>query len=316
VVLRAGGGFFYDRSGPAPIWDVLRYDGIRLRRYVLNDPQTVPSPVPLSYPASVTRLEQGVELPKIMQFSFGVERQLAKDTTLAVNYVGVRAVDQFRSRDGNAPLPPDFDARPDPAVNVLRWIESASRMASNSLEVTVRGTVAPRVSGLAQYVFGKTLTDTGGVNWFPADSFHPQGEWGRADTDRRHQFNLLASATLHRWLNLGVSATLQSGIPFNITTGRDDNGDGLASDRPSCVSRNTGLGPGYASVDLRWFRKFELRPDLKEKSPTVTASVDAFNVLNRTNFQNYRGAVTSPFFGKPVASQPARRLQLGLRFEF
>jgi hypothetical protein len=316
VVLRAGGGFFYDRSGPAPIWDVLRYDGIRLRRYVLNDPQTVPSPVPPSYPTSVARLEQGVELPKIMQFSLGVERQLTKETTLAVNYVGIRAVDQFRSRDGNAPLPPDFDARPDSGVNVLRWIESASRMASNSLEITVRGALAPRVGGLAQYVFGKTLTDTGGVNWFPADSFHPQGEWGRADTDRRHQFNLLANAALHRWLNLGVSATVQSGIPFNITTGRDDNGDGLASDRPTGISRNTGLGPGYASVDLRWFRKFELQPDLKEKSPTVTVSVDCFNALNRTNFQNYLGAVTSPFFGKPVSSQPARRLQLGLRFEF
>jgi len=131
-------------------------------------------------------------------------------------------------------------------------------MESNSLEVTVRGTLAPRVSGLAQYAFGKTLTDTGGADWFPADSFHPEGEWGRADTDRRHQFNLLGTAALHRWVNLGASVALQSGIPFNITTGRGDNRDGLASDRLASVSRNTGYGPGYASVDLRWFRKFEL----------------------------------------------------------
>jgi outer membrane receptor protein involved in Fe transport len=316
LVLRAGAGFFYDRSGPAPIWDILRFDGFRLRRYVLNNPQTVPSLVPASFPTSVARLEQGVELPKTMQFSFGVERQLSKETTLAVNYVGVRAADQLRSRDGNAPLPLDFGARPDPDLNVLRWIESASRMESNSLEVTVRGVLAPRVSGLAQYVFGKTLTDTGGVNWFPADSFHPQGEWGRADTDRRHQFNLLGSAALHRWVNLGVSVALQSGIPFNNTTGRDNNRDGLASDRPPGVSRNTGHGPDYASVDLRWFRKFELQPGLKEKSPTVTVSVDAFNAFNRVNFQNYLGAQSSPFFGRSVASQPARRMQLGLRFEF
>jgi len=44
--------------------------------------------------------------------------------------------------------------------------------------------------------------------------------------------------------------------------------------------------------------------------------VDAFNAFNRVNFQNYLGAQSSPFFGRPVASQPARRLQLGLRFEF
>ncbi len=316
LVLRAGAGLFYDRSGPNPIWDILRYDGFRLRRYVLNDPETIPAAVPSSSPTSVTRLERGVELPKTMQFSFGVERQLGKETTLAVNYVGVRAVDLLRSRDGNAPLPPAFSARPDPALNVLRWIESASRMESNSLEITVRGVIGPRVKGLAQYVFGKTRTDTGGVNWFPADSFFPRGEWGRADTDRHHQFNLLSTATLHRWANFGVSVALQSGIPFNITTGRDDNRDGLASDRPRGVSRNTGDGPGNASVDLRWFRKFELQPDSKEKSPTVTASVDAFNAFNRVNFQNYLGALSSPFFGGPVASQPARRMQLGLRFEF
>jgi hypothetical protein len=45
-------------------------------------------------------------------------------------------------------------------------------------------------------------------------------------------------------------------------------------------------------------------------------SVDAFNVFNRVNYQNYVGALTSPFFGRGVATQPARRLQMGLRFQF
>jgi hypothetical protein len=57
-----------------------------------------------------------------------------------------------------------------------------------------------------------------------------------------------------------------SGIPFNITTGRDDNGDGLALDRPAGISRNTGQGPGFAVMDLRWYRDFRLRPTLKEKA--------------------------------------------------
>jgi hypothetical protein len=41
---------------------------------------------------------------------------------------------------------------------------------------------------------------------YPANSFSPAGEWGRADTDRRHQFNLLGTASLHRWTNFGLSA--------------------------------------------------------------------------------------------------------------
>ena len=176
--------------------------------------------------------------------------------------------------------------------------------------------IAPRVSGMAQYVFGKTLTDTGGVNWFPAASFAPEGEWGRADTDRRHQFNFLGTMSLHRWLNLGMSASIQSGPPFNVTTGRDDNGDGMAIDRPAGIVRNTGNGPNTIALDLRWYREFQFEPSKKGKSPAVTFSVDAFNLLNRVNYQNYIGALTSPFFGQAIATLPPRRLQLGIRLQF
>jgi len=90
-----------------------------------------------------------------MQFSAGLERQLAKKTTLAVNYVGTRGVQQFRSRDAKCAFPPDYGRRPDPLVNQFRQIESAGRMEGNSLEITVRGDLLPRITGVAQYVFGK-----------------------------------------------------------------------------------------------------------------------------------------------------------------
>jgi len=319
TVIRVGVGFFYDRSGPGPIWDILRFNGVRLRRYVVSNPPASAAALDTllpSLPASVARLEPGAELPQVFQFSAGFERQLAKKTTLAVNYVGTRGWYQLRSRDANAPLPPGFAARPDPAVNVLRMIESASRLEGNALEVTVRGTLGPKVTGLAQYTFGRTRTDTGGVNWFPTNSFDPRGEWGRSDTDRRHQFNFLGTATLHRWMNLGLSVSLLSGIPFNVTTGRDDNRDGLANDRPVGVARNTGNGPDFVGLDLRWYREFKLRPPSKENSPSMTFSVDAFNVLNRVNYQNYLGALSSPLFGKPAGALPPRRIQAGFRVQF
>lgn len=105
-----------------------------------------------------------------MQFSFGLGR-LAKKTTLAVSYVGTRGVQQLRSRDANAPLPPNFAVWPDASTNVLREIESAGRVEGNALEVTLRGDIAPRVSGISQYVFGRTKTDARGVNRYPANSF-------------------------------------------------------------------------------------------------------------------------------------------------
>lgn len=319
TVIRTGAGFFFDRSGPGPIFDILRFNGTQLRRYVLSGAQIPPDLSEgslLAFPTSVHQLERGVQLPNTMQFSLGIERQLAKKTTLAVNYVGTRGVQQLRSRDANAPLPPGFASRPDLSVNVLREIESAGRVEANALELTLRGEIAPRVTGMAQYAFGRTRTNTGGVNWYPANSFSPAGEWGRADTDRRHQFNFLGTASFHRWANFGLSVSLLSGIPFNITTGRDDNRDGMALDRPAGVTRNTGLGPGSAVIDLRWYRDFRLRPARKDKSPSFTVSVDAFNVLNHVNYQNFVGALTSPFYGHAIGSQPPRRLQIGCRYQF
>jgi len=319
TVIRAGAGFFYDRSGPAPIWDILRFNGFRLRRYVIPSPPASPAalePLLPLIPTSLARLQPGAELPQVFQFSAGVERQLAKRTTLSVHYIGTRGWHQLRSRDANAPLPPAFSSRPDPSVNVLRTIESASRLEGHALEVTLRGSLGPRITGQAQYAFGKTLSDTGGVNWFPADSFNPRGEWGRADSDRRHQFNFLGTASLHRWVDLGLSLSFLSGVPFNITTGRDDNHDGLAIDRPAGVARNTGRGPGFIGIDLRWYHEFRLRPAAKEAGPSWMASVDAFNILNHANYQNYLGALSSPLFGKPASALPPRRLQAGLRFQF
>ena len=49
---------------------------------------------------------------------------------------------------------------------------------------------------------------------------------GRADNDRLHKFDMLASTQPTRYFTLGVALSLYSGRPVNITTGGDDNHDG------------------------------------------------------------------------------------------
>jgi hypothetical protein len=92
--------------------------------------------------------------------------------------------------------------------------------------------------------------------------------------------------------------------------------DGMPSDRPAGVPRNTGQGPGFVGIDLRWYRELRLQSSAKERSPSLVLSLDAFNLPNRVNHQSFLGALTSPFFGKPVAAQPPRRVQVGIRFQF
>ena len=92
-------------------------------------------------PSSVVRLAPAVRIPYTTQFSFGVERQIQKSTTITATYIGTRVVSAFRSRDVNAPLPSKYQGRPDPSIAVLRQIESSGHLESDSLELALRGNV-------------------------------------------------------------------------------------------------------------------------------------------------------------------------------
>jgi hypothetical protein len=53
-----------------------------------------------------------------------------------------------------------------------------------------------------------------------------------------------------------------------------------------------------------------------DKRFRVDFYVTAQNILNRTNYTAYSGAMTSPLFGQPTAAGTPRRVQLGARFSF
>ena len=320
IVLRGGAGVFYDRSGPRPIQDVLLFNGSRLRQYVLVNPG-YPDPLSggslISQPVGITVLERNINLPYVVQFSFGVERQLQKSTSLAITYFGSRGFDQFRSRDINAPQPPNYAVRPDASIGVLRQIESAGRRVGDSLEVTLRGNVTHFFNGMAQYRLAASHDDTGGINYFPPNAYDLAGEWARSDFDRRHRFELLGTMNPGKLFNLGVSVSLYSGLPYTLTTGLDAFHTGTANARPVGVSRNSLQGPGYVDLDLRWSRDFDLVKSKKKDSGLKgTLAVDAFNVLNEVNYSSFIGNLSSPFFGQAIAAQPSRRLQLSLRLKF
>ena len=319
TVLRGGAGFFYDRSGPQPISDFLRFDGQTLRRFVIANPG-FPNPLAngqslAAQPGSVVRLAPQTIIPYTLQFGAGVERQLQKGLTLAVNYGGARGINLFRSRDVNAPLTPAA-LRPDARYSVIRQIESTARSTSHSFELALRGNITKSFNGVMQYALGRARNDTGGVAGFPANSYDLRSEWGRADFDVRHRFVMAGTFKARNYFKLGTALTLATGAPYSLTTGRDDNGDSYALDRPSGVGRNTLQGPGYAQLDLRWSREFALVKAKKDESPTLAVKVDAFNVFNRVNYVGFIGNQSSPFFGLPVAARPVRRMQFSLSMSF
>src|SRR5215468_5848702 len=323
TVLRGGAGIFYDRTGILPIADILRFDGQRLRQVNLIDPSY---PDPLSsvgafanQPTSVVRFAPEMRSPYTIQFNMGVERQITKSLTASVNYINTRGVKQFRSRDINAPLPGD-EQRPDPLIGRLREIESAGFAQTHMMELTLRGKITRYFNGTVQYTLGRAYNNTGGINAQPADNYNLTGEWARADFDQRHRFNVLGAFRVRDWFDLGVTIAITSGRPYSLTTGRDDNHDTIANDRPLGVRRNSLQGPGAATLDLRWSKEFFLKAAKNgrkaDEGPSVKVSVTAFNALNRVNYMGFVGNLSSPFFGLPVAARPARRVQLNFNFSF
>lgn len=316
TVLRAGAGLFFDRSGPLPISDLLLFDGSHLQRRLVLHPSYPATSTEISgTPTSLVALDPRSIIPHSLQFSFGVEQQVTRSSTVTVNYIGFRGMDLFRSIDANAPLPPVFAARPNASLGQLRQIQSEGHSKSDAMEITFRGRPVSWFSGQMQYALTKSYNNTSGITYFPAASYAPDADWARSDNDRRHKFDMLGTAHVSHGFLVGTALSVYSGLPINVTTGNDNNNDGLALDRPLITPRNSFHGPGYLDLDLNLSREFALTHAVKNP-PTLAVTLNGFNVINHTNPTGYVGVVSSPFFGKSVAALPPRRLQLNVQVRF
>jgi Carboxypeptidase regulatory-like domain len=314
TVIRGGAGLFWDKVGPFPVVDVLHYLPGGLQQVVITNP-SYPDPYQsgIAAPPSIVRFAPDMEVPWTLQYSAGVERQVLKGTTVSVMYYGSDGT-LFRSRDINAPLPPFYTVRPDPAFGVIRQIDSSARQQSNALQVTMRGRFGRWFNGQLQYTLSRTMNNSGGLNWFPSNDYDLSGEWARADFDRLHRLLLLGSASPGRGINVGVALTLESGLPYSELLGSDPYNNGRGNARPAGVPRNSLQGAGDAELDLRVSRDFKLGTGPSAR--TFTLGLDGFNVLNRVNYLTYVGTVSSPLFLQPVSAQAPRQLQLSARIRF
>jgi hypothetical protein len=328
TVLRGGFGIFYDRQ-PDIMWqEGALYDGTQGHQIVLSNPG-YPVPFdPASPPPSLLRIAPGIRTPYLMQASIGVERKLGRgNNLLAIDYTTTRGIGLYRTRNINAPLPAT-GTLPNPNFGNVDQFESSSRSRSNSLTASLQTAVKNRVNLLAQYIFSKSMDDTSGFASLPANNYDLRAEYGRSDYDRHHRFNLIGTYHLYKGFRAGTVVNLSSGIPFNITTGYLNNGDLMPTARPLGIGRNTEAGPGYASVDFHlakriYFRRTEgQNGDAKaarsseDRVSQLEIAIDAFNAFNHTNFKNYVGTLTSPFFGRANAANPPRQMQVSAKYHF
>lgn len=296
MVIRGGFGIFYDRFPENLTLNATRFNGINQQRFVINNPDffpTVPSGeflASLQVPQTITRVAQDLKTPYTMQSAISLERQLPLKLILSATFINSRTVHGLRSRNVNAPLPGTFNpsapgsgTRPLGDVGNILEYESSAWFNQNQLLINIKNQVNSRFSFFATYNLSKANADSDGVDSFPANSYDLHSEYGRSGLDTRHRFVFVGVVDLPRGFSLNPFIVMRSGLPFNIITGRDANGDALFAERPALaidasklgvvvtpfgaldpdsdagqriIPRNFGEGPGFIAVNIRLSKIF------------------------------------------------------------
>src|SRR5690606_14427161 len=97
-----------------------------------------------------------------------------------------------------------------------------------------------------------------GATTLPSDSLDPDADWGPSRRDIRHRVQVQAQAPLVFGVRANANLTFASGVPYTMTTGRDDNDDGVFNDRPEGVGRNSLRGEPTWGLNLNLSRRFAL----------------------------------------------------------
>jgi hypothetical protein len=318
TVFRAGGGIFYDRLSDHVVEQITLLNGIQEKEFIVRDP-AFPVASLAGVKPSVWLLDPNPQAPYVFQASFSIEHSLFKKLRGTLEYQYLRGVHLFRALDVNAPI---AGVRPDPNLFLERVVESIGLLRSNSVIASLQGRIKKAVKFKAQYTLSRSDDNTDGPLVLPDNSHNLGLEWGRSSFDMRHRFVLAGTSDLPAAFRLGLMLVVNSGAPFNITTGSDDNSDGVANDRPPGVTRNTGDGPGFVQTDLRVSKLFNFYKGALNKDGDVSGfrkmelSFDAFNLFNHTNLTNIIGQVSSPRFGQASSALPGRTIQMSVRFNF
>lgn len=285
MVIRGGGGIFYNRFSENSTLQAIRFNGLNQQQYFIGETplfqngqfvQPTASPLDafpnlpaidgLTAARQVTwRVAEDLQAPVVYLGGLQVERQLPHRFTVFSGFYTIHIRHVIRARNINAPLPgtitpvnPGGD-RPFGDVGEIYQYESSGRFDQNQWFVGVSNRLNRVISFSSSYSLSKSKNDTDGL--FPANSYDLSGEYGRAAFDIRHRFNFFGTVNLPWWgVTLNPLVFMSSGRPFNITTGQDTNGDRLFTERPSFAPSGVDCSNPPANIVCTPFGNFNLRP--------------------------------------------------------
>ncbi len=308
TVIRAGGRLNYVPFGIGNVEQLLRFDGTtrQFETIILNPSFPNPFLSGSSTTSGTGNSTLRIRDPQLRAASnvngaVTLEQTLPKAWRFAVSVDQTRGMNTVRTRNINAPYPgtplsTDLQNRLNsrdasiqtaaraevdrmrpmyPYINNLFSFESTGRSLSKNLGLRL---FTPNNLTVFKVGINATINYTYGVsrdNLSAQNQYDFNSDWAYSSFDARHRMFGIFSFRLPRASSLSFFTMANSGNPYTVTTGRDDNGDQSTNDRPAGYARNSERGPGRFNVDANFSKQFTLKKTEQPRSAGVPSAPPA-----------------------------------------
>lgn len=349
MTLRARVGAFYQPIDETVVLREKQLDGSSATQTVLYSPAFATVPDFSSSAAIVQNIRQfadGVHPSRTIETQIGLDANLPAHWKLEASGYWTWGNGILRSVNVNSPFVEDVNTDPftaprpiAPAVNIFEYQPSGS-LRGPVLFVGINQFFSKRYTLLIGYLNFDMTSDADNSGTFPQSAFSGRGEMARPGWEAKHRVFATQQLTLPGQVSLSSHLETASGLPYNITTGFDNNGDGIINDRPSIaspsdpsgiptifgrltpvtvagnVARNVGTMPWTVHLDMGLSRHFALHSKAPENSKAITISGRVSNLINHTNVTAVNTILGSPAFGQALTADVGRRIEIGGRYSF
>jgi len=234
-----------------------------------------------------------------VEFAGGADQQVGRNGTISVNYLHSQGVHQFATQNIG------YNFADPPASTAEYQFFSEGVFNQNQLIVHGRVQTTKAISLFGYYSLNSAHGDTSGATSDITTPGDIAADYGRTTFDVKNRIFLAGSVTLPKFIQVSPFFLAQSGTPYNITTGSDNNYDTFFNSRPDLV---TGVAPNGTTIKSIAGCGTFAQPGIVGGAPVVPINYCTGPSLYTFNLRVVKtfgfGASTRPSAGGPGGGGP------------